>query len=99
MPSVSGVVVTIDDWPTAMAEVSVTNTNNNPVFFILPPPLNGSNSALAIFLLSLWEDKGYSKKVTTAPQRVKVTRVFRPFALSIPANFPHPYVASVRTPL
>src|ERR1700687_6015234 len=67
--------IVVGCWATARGAV-IVNTNNNPVFFMLPPP----PSASGLSRLSLTDDKGYSRKVTSAGRRVKVTRVFRPLA-------------------
>jgi hypothetical protein len=81
MPDASGVIATVDCW--AIAQVA-TNSNNSPVFFMLPPTLNRSG----VPQLSPSEDKGYSRKVTSARERVKVTRVF---SLLAPKVFPEPF--------
>src|SRR5208337_399502 len=47
IPDASGVLANIDCWATAKLAVTISS-NNNPVFFILPPTPNSSNSAPAI---------------------------------------------------
>src|SRR5258708_28475770 len=71
----SGVLGVVDCWATAKVAINI-NTNNNPVFFMLPP----TPTAPGLSQLSLSEDKGYSRKVTSAGGRVKVTRMFIPLA-------------------
>src|SRR5580704_6342716 len=74
MPSDSGVVEVVDAWARAKVAAAVIRSNNSPVFFMLSPTLN----APGLPRLSLRTDKGYSRKVTSAGARVKVTRVFSP---------------------
>jgi hypothetical protein len=65
IPSVSGVAGIVDVnncWPTADVAITINaSSNNSPVFFILAPTSTAGSAQL-----SLWEDKGYSQKVTSA---------------------------------
>ena len=47
MPDASGVIAIVDCWATAKVAITISS-NNNPVFFILPPTPNRSGAALAI---------------------------------------------------
>src|SRR5258708_39809010 len=58
IPDASGVLGVVDCWATAKVAINI-NTNNNPVFFMLPP----TPTAPGLSQLSLSEDKGYSRKV------------------------------------
>jgi hypothetical protein len=65
------VTAKVDCW--AAAKVAATaNTNNNPIFFMLPP----APSRTGLAHPSLSKDKGYIRKVTSDGGWVKVTRVF-----------------------
>ncbi len=52
-----------------------------PITILFSSSYLRTSNRLRFAQLSLWEDKGYSRKVTSARGRVKVTRVFSPFAL------------------
>src|SRR5580658_770367 len=77
IPDASGVLAVIDgwDWPTAKVAI-IISSNNSPIFFMLPRLLTASG----LPELSLTKGKGYSRKVTSSRAKVKVTRVFSPFA-------------------
>ena len=63
IPDASGTAAMVESCATAKAVINITNNStNNPVFFMLPPTLY----APAMPQLSLWEDKGYSRKVASA---------------------------------
>src|SRR5450759_1367917 len=95
IPDASGVIAVVDCWATTKVAVTISS-NNSPVFFMLPPTSNRSG----LPQLSLSQDKGYSRKVTSAWGRVKVTRVFSPLAPKVlPEPFGNPYVASALAPL
>src|ERR1700687_1702073 len=49
IPDASGVLAVVDCWATARVAVTVSS-NNNPVFFMLPPTSNCSGAAPAISL-------------------------------------------------
>src|SRR3982074_1970990 len=83
MPDASGVLaVVVGCWATARVAMTV-NTNNNPVFFMLPP----TPSASGLSRLSLTEERKPAPPGVHRGRRVKVTRVFRPLA---PKVFPGP---------
>src|SRR5271156_1404782 len=103
IPPVSGVTAIVDCWATAKV-AAIVSSNNNPVFFMLPPTTNCFGTARAVFPGTLSEHKGYRQKVASARGGVKVTRVFSPlvpkcFLASRLALILHLDVASGPAPL
>src|SRR6266852_1449871 len=88
MPDESGVLAVVACCATAKVAIPIPiSSNNNLVFFMLPPtPIH-----FGLPWLSLSKDKGYSRKVTSYGGRVKVTRVFSPFAQRVCGGWRIPY--------
>src|SRR5271157_466146 len=90
IPDASGVIAVVDCWATAQVAITI-KSNNNPVFFMLPPTPNRLGAAPAISLgrqglqpksnKRLRKGQGYEGVCPLAP------KVF-------PESFGNPYVAS-----
>src|SRR5260370_38249362 len=96
IPDASGVLAVVDCWDAAKVAITVSS-NNNPVFFMLPPTSNCSGAAPAISLGRQGLQPKSNKRLATGQVYEGVCTSCSQIVFS--EQFGNPYVASALTAL